>query len=80
MRQNVPGLEMMFRDPAALRTIPARPLEPIVFAGPADTVLPFRVAAEPFTEDTRFRVIYYFPANAAALSYCEVWHAAEGGL
>jgi transcriptional regulator with XRE-family HTH domain len=80
MRQNVPGLADLIDDPALERAIPARPLEPIVFAGPADTALPFRIAAEPFTEDTRFRVIYYFPADAAALNYCQAWRITDGGL
>ncbi len=73
LRHSVPGLDDLLSHPEALRAIPARPLETIVFAGPNGAALPFRIASEPFTNDTRFRVIYYFPADAVALAHCQEW-------
>jgi transcriptional regulator with XRE-family HTH domain len=75
LRSSVPGLDELLRHPERLRAIPARPLQTLVFAGPANRPLPFRIAAEPFTNDTRFRVIYYFPADAAALAQTQAWAA-----
>lgn len=52
--------------------IPARPLVPLQFMLD-DTLLSFRLIAEPFVQDQRFRVIYYLPDNPATAQQCMVW-------
>jgi transcriptional regulator with XRE-family HTH domain len=53
-----------------------RALVPVRLAVPGAGLLCFRLAAEPFTRDPRFRVVYYFPADTVTLLACAAW--AEG--
>jgi transcriptional regulator with XRE-family HTH domain len=53
----------------------ARALVPVRLTAPGAGVLQFRLAAEPFTRDARFRIVYYFPADALTIRQCAVWSA-----
>jgi transcriptional regulator with XRE-family HTH domain len=46
-----------------------RPLVPLRLAIPGVGVLQFRLAAESFTRDARFRIVYYFPADPLTMRY-----------
>ena len=48
----------------------ARALAPVRLAVPGAGSLTFRLAAEPFARDGRFRLIYYFPADPATMRWC----------
>lgn len=52
--------------------IPARPLTPLVLAS-GEGRLGFRLIAEPFVQDHRFRVIFYLPADANTTQQCMRW-------
>lgn len=54
-----------------------RALVPVVLELPWAGRLQFRLAAEPFARDPRFRAIYYFPADARSMRQCAAW--AEDG-
>jgi len=56
-----------------LAAAPARPLTPIEFKLPGIGVLKFRLTSEILSEDRRFRIIYYLPADSATLDQCAVW-------
>lgn len=62
------------REPAAAGA--GRALVPVVLDLPGIGRLQFRLAAEPFARDPRFRAIYYFPADAPTMRRCAAW--AEG--
>lgn len=47
--------------------IPARPLTRLKIAYPSGKQLQFRLIAEPFVQDRRFRVIYYLPADVQTM-------------
>ncbi len=51
----------------------ARPLVPIEFSLPTAGLLKFRLASESLSEDRRFRIIYYLPADSAAMQQCATW-------
>lgn len=51
----------------------ARPLTPIEIAAPGIGVLQFRLMAEAFIQDRRFRVIYFLPANPVTMQQCAEW-------
>jgi len=51
----------------------ARPLTPIEFKLPDAGVLKFRLTAEIFVQDRRFRIMYYLPADAATIQQCAAW-------
>lgn len=51
---------------------------PLRLRVPGAGVLEFRLAAEPFTRDSRFRTIYYFPADPATMRWCAE-HAKTNG-
>jgi hypothetical protein len=53
-----------------------RALVPVRLATPGAGRLEFRLAAEPFTGDARFRVVYYFPGDAATMRACTDWAGA----
>jgi hypothetical protein len=38
-------------------------------------VLQFRLTTEPFTRDTRFRMVYYLPADPVTMRQCAEWAA-----
>ena len=59
------------REPAPVSA--ARALVPVRLAVPGAGVLQFRLSAEPFTRDARFRVVYYFPADPATMRQCAEW-------
>jgi hypothetical protein len=48
----------------------ARALVPARLAVPGAGALVFRLTAERFTRDSRFRLIYFFPADGAAIAWC----------
>jgi transcriptional regulator with XRE-family HTH domain len=48
----------------------ARSLVPLLLNVPNHGQLRFRLSAEPFIRDARFRILSYFPADTAALSWC----------
>jgi len=50
-----------------------RALVPVFLDLPRGGRLQFRLAAEPFTHDARFRAIYYFPADEDSMRQCVVW-------
>jgi transcriptional regulator with XRE-family HTH domain len=50
-----------------------RAIAPIRVRTHEDGELRFRLSAEQFTRDTRFRIIYYFPSDAATMTVCEHW-------
>lgn len=52
--------------------IPMRPLIPMKLDW-GNRILQFRLLAEPFMQDPRFRVIYYLPDNPAAFRQCLEW-------
>jgi transcriptional regulator with XRE-family HTH domain len=51
----------------------ARALVPLRLAVPGAGVLQFRLSAEPFTRDARFRVVYYFPADLPTMHQCQAF-------
>jgi transcriptional regulator with XRE-family HTH domain len=55
----------------------ARILVPLRLAVPGAGVLQFRLVSEPFFRDTRFRLIYYVPADPATMRQCASWAAGE---
>ncbi len=57
----------------------ARALVPLRLAVPGAGVLQFRLSAEPFTRDARFRVVYYFPADLPTMHQCEAWTVSAEG-
>jgi hypothetical protein len=57
----------------------ARALVPVRLLVPGAGTLVFRLSSEPFARDTRFRVIYYFPADRATMQRCAAWAAQDGG-
>lgn len=48
----------------------ARALVPVRLYAPGGGVLEFRLAAERFVRDARFRAIHYFPADVATMRWC----------
>jgi transcriptional regulator with XRE-family HTH domain len=55
----------------------ARALVPVRLAVPGVGELQFRLSSEPFTQDARFRTIYYFPADPVTMQQCAEWAAGE---
>ncbi len=55
----------------------ARPLTPIEFKLPGIGVLKFRLTAESFVKDRRFRIMYYVPADPITIHQCELWAGAS---
>ncbi|MCC7367098.1 MAG: hypothetical protein IT306_01675 [Chloroflexi bacterium] len=51
----------------------ARVLLPVKLDVPAAGRLLFRLVSEPFVRDTRFRLIYFVPADAPTLRQCAAW-------
>jgi hypothetical protein len=52
--------------------IAARPLTPILLEV-CGHLLSFRLIAEPFVQDHRFRVIYYIPVDSQTTQQCMLW-------
>ena len=61
------------REPAPAGA--ARALVPVRLAVPGAGLLQFRLAAETFLRDARFRMIYYFPSDLATMRRCAEWAA-----
>jgi transcriptional regulator with XRE-family HTH domain len=51
----------------------ARALVPLLLATPGSGLLQFRVSAEPFTRDARFRMVYLLPADPFTMRQCTEW-------
>jgi len=56
--------------------VAARPLTPLEISFPDEKLLQFRILAEPFIQDRRFRIIYCLPADPATMQTCFDWDAA----
>lgn len=79
LRDNLPRFRHYWAT-AAREPAPAgagRALVPVRLAVPHAGLLEFRLAAEPFARDARFRVIYLFPADPATMRRCAAWAAGE---
>jgi hypothetical protein len=50
-----------------------RALVPVRLILPQTGELRFRLSSESFTRDTRFRLVYFFPADPATMRQCAVW-------
>jgi hypothetical protein len=57
-------------EASQVNAIAARPLSPLEIDLPGVGRLQFRLLAEPFVFDRRFRVIYYLPADPATMAWC----------
>jgi transcriptional regulator with XRE-family HTH domain len=57
----------------------ARSLVPLRLQIPGIGPLLFRISAEPFLRDPRFRLIYYFPADPATMNQCAAWSGTHSG-
>jgi transcriptional regulator with XRE-family HTH domain len=55
----------------------ARILVPLRLAVPGTGRLEFRLVSEPFVRDTRFRLIYFVPADPVTMRQCASWAAGE---
>jgi transcriptional regulator with XRE-family HTH domain len=51
----------------------ARALVPVHLLTPDGGLLQFRISAEPFTHDARFRVVYFLPADPFSIRQCAAW-------
>jgi transcriptional regulator with XRE-family HTH domain len=58
---------------ASEHAVAARPVVPVRLEVPEAGLLQFRLSAEHFTRDARFRMVYYLPADARAMQQCAVW-------
>jgi transcriptional regulator with XRE-family HTH domain len=63
--------EAAIQQPAPISA--ARVLVPIRLQVPGVGLLQFRLVSEPFVRDTRFRLIYLVPADAATMRQCAAW-------
>lgn len=52
-----------------------RALVPLRLVLPDGAEARFRLSAEPFTRDSRFRIVYYFPDDAETFAICENWYS-----
>ena len=62
-------------DRAPATASAARVLVPLRLAVPDAGLLEFRVAAEPFTRDPRFRLVSYLPTDPFTMRRCAAWTA-----
>jgi transcriptional regulator with XRE-family HTH domain len=62
-------------DRAPATASAARVLVPLRLNVPGAGLLEFRVSAEPFTRDPRFRLVSYLPADPASMRRCAAWAA-----
>jgi transcriptional regulator with XRE-family HTH domain len=53
--------------------VPARPALLVGLQAPGYGLLRFRISAESFIQDWRFRLIYYLPGDAATIQQCANW-------
>ena len=54
----------------------ARAVVPVQLAIPHVGMLQFRIGAEPFTHDARFRIVYLLPADPVTMQHCAAWATA----
>jgi hypothetical protein len=73
MRCYCPIFEKYWTKPTSIYHFPARPLTPLEITLQGSSPLQFRIMAEPFTQDRRFRVIYYLPADSLTMQKCLEW-------
>ncbi len=59
-------------------SVAARPLAPLDLELPQGGAVQFRIMAEPFVQDRRFRVIYCLPATPMTMQKCIDWSRAAG--
>jgi transcriptional regulator with XRE-family HTH domain len=64
-------------EPEPPPIVSARVLVPVKLAIPGVGLLQFRLAAEPLVRDTRFRLIYFLPADPPTMRQCAAWATAE---
>jgi hypothetical protein len=55
----------------------ARALVPLQLLLPGVGLLQFRISAEPFTRDARFRMVYLLPADPVTMQQCAAWASAR---
>ena len=55
----------------------ARALVPLQLLIPGVGLLQFRISAEPFTRDARFRMVYLLPADPVTMEQCAGWASAR---
>ena len=55
----------------------ARALVPLQLLLPGIGLLQFRISAEPFTRDARFRMVYLLPADPVTMQQCAAWASAR---
>jgi hypothetical protein len=55
----------------------ARALVPLQLLIPGVGLLQFRISAEPFTRDARFRMVYLLPADPVTMQQCAAWASAR---
>jgi transcriptional regulator with XRE-family HTH domain len=53
--------------------VAARSLSPLRLSLAQGTLALFHLAIEPLTQDTRFRIVYFIPADAETLRLCSLW-------
>jgi len=75
LREDCPTFEKYWTMPEAQppHSVAARPLTPLEVNLPDDGLVQFRIMAEPFVQDRRFRVIYCLPANPGTMQKCVDW-------
>lgn len=55
-----------------------RVVSPTALHGPDRMLLQFRLTTEPFTQDVRFRILYYVPADPDTMRLCAAWAQRQG--
>jgi transcriptional regulator with XRE-family HTH domain len=82
LRSNCPVFEKYWTlsEARPVYHIAARPLTPLELILPDVGSLIFRLMAEPFLQDRRFRVIYYLPANPVTMQQCAEWSQSTADL
>jgi transcriptional regulator with XRE-family HTH domain len=73
MRRESHNFRQHWREPEVFPTTAARLLTPLEIQPPDSPRLCFRLTAEPLTQDARFRLMYYLPADAVTLRQCADW-------
>jgi transcriptional regulator with XRE-family HTH domain len=75
LRQELPLFKRYWAvvEHAGVPAVAARPVVPMRLEVPQVGSLQFRLSAEHFTRDARFRIVYYLPADARTMQQCAVW-------
>lgn len=75
LRRDCPTFEKYWNRSAGQKhyAVAARPLTPLEISLPECNLLQFRLLAEPFIQDRRFRIIYYLPADSPTIQKCNDW-------